>query len=95
MERTKLVFNNASDIYNKPVAEYELQYLNFLDEKKIKKHSKDIFGDLVIDGCSHNNWFGEPNDKELIDLLGIDEKGSAIIPSVSEEKEEGKVIIIN
>ena len=43
------MFNNASDICNKLLVDYDLQHTSFLDDKKIKKHSKDNFRDFLID----------------------------------------------
>ena len=40
------MFNNASDICNKLLADNELQHTSFLDDKKIKKYSKDNFRDF-------------------------------------------------
>ena len=41
MEQNGLVLDNASDFYNKLLANYELEYKNFSDEeKKQKKHAK-------------------------------------------------------
>ena len=42
----------------------EFQYTNFLDEKKINKHFKHNFSNLLLDGYSHDDWFYNPNDKK-------------------------------
>ena len=47
LEWKKLVCNNDSDIYSNLLADYELHYTNFSDEKKIK-HSKHKFKDLFL-----------------------------------------------
>ena len=45
----------------------ELQYTKFLDKKKMNKHFKHDFSDLLLDGYSHDDWFYNPNDKKSDD----------------------------
>ena len=68
------MFNTASDIYYRLLGDYELQYIHFSNEKKIKKYSKHNFIDLFLDEYNYDNWFDKSNNKELIELLEGDEK---------------------
>lgn len=40
------MLSEASDIYNDLLSDYDFQYTNLLDEKKIKKYSKHNSSDL-------------------------------------------------
>ena len=68
VEQKKLVDDSASELYNKQLGDYELQYKNFSDEKKKKNEEafQTKFRDESLDRYSYDKWFDIPNDKELI-----------------------------
>ena len=74
-----LVFNKASDIYNKLLSYLNFNIHFFSMKKKKRSCSKRKFSDFRLDRSSYGKRFNKSNDKKLIAVLGSNEKVSIIL----------------
>lgn len=74
-----LVFNKASDLYNKLLSYLNFNIHFFSMKKEKRSFSKRKFSDFLLDRSSYGKRFNKSNDKKLIDVLGSNEKVSSII----------------
>ena len=95
MKWKSVLYDNASDLYNGSLANYELQYSNSLDEKKKSKRYRHNFSDLFLD----DNFDVEPKavEEELDYLrpmlaLESDKKEYYGVPSTSLSKDDKKEV---
>ena len=51
-------------MYNELLNDYELQYADFSDDKKMTKQDKFKFKDLFLKGRNYNNCFDNHEDEE-------------------------------
>ena len=87
------MLDNAFVAYNKLLSDYEIQYTNFLCEKrKIEKCSRHNCSDLFFDGYSYHDCFHNRNEKEsnYSTLKGDKEEKFDDLPLLEDNEEEVK-----
>ena len=93
LKQKKFVYDNASGIYNNILANYELQYADFSDDTKIKRHNKYKFKDFFLEVHNYNKWFDIQGNEESDDEESDDEEESVDFPLTQTLKDDEEKIV--